>query len=202
MSRKALLRTASAIVLGFGVYSASPALANQEDMCEIARTTNLSDLDTRFTTAIAASDEQIAAIKAKGGDPEAIAIKVDGKFYTLPELRGRLVQDRATIASQINAKADNCNKNLEPLQHGVDTLASAATYGLTDVLPGKMGYVDVSRILAGYPLGGPDAFIPRFREQVLAVLGATGPNNDLAKVLRNPLGGRCSFVRNPFGNGC
>lgn len=41
---------------------------------------------------------------------------------------------------------------------------------------------------------GPGNEIRRFFE--------FGPNNEIRKVLSKPLGGRCSFVRNPFGRGC
>jgi hypothetical protein len=201
LSRNGLLGTAMAIAAAVSAYTVSPALANQ-DMCEQARQVNLSDIDARLGTPIINSDKQIADMTAKGLNPEDIAIRLDGKFYTSPELRARLAQDRDTAKVTVNAKADKCNADLAPYQQAMNTAVSTLTGGVSDLLPGKMAYVDVSRILAGYPGGGPDAFVPKFREQVLVALGATGSSNDLKKILENPAGGRCSFVRNPFGNGC
>jgi hypothetical protein len=56
---------------------------------------------------------------------------------------------------------------------------------------------------AGYPLGGPDALVPKFGEQVLAALGIQGESNNLARLIRDPVntikGGPCSVINKPFG---
>jgi hypothetical protein len=49
----------------------------------------------------------------------------------------------------------------------MNDFVAIATGGLSKLLPERMTRIDGSDILAGYPLGGPDAFIPKLREQIL-----------------------------------
>ena len=53
---------------------------------------------------------------------------------------------------------------------------------------------DIKDVTPEHPLGGPNAIIPKAREDILRGLGMAGENNDVAKWLRNPGGQlRCAF---------
>jgi hypothetical protein len=107
-----------------------------------------------------------------------------------------LKRDKSLAVTYVNDEIGKCEKDLKPLQDIVDGWLAIETGGISSLLPGKMGHIDVSDMLAGYPLGGPDALIPHAREQVFKALGIGG---DFKKVIENPLGGPCSVIHKPFG---
>jgi hypothetical protein len=184
-----------ASLLVMAAFSGMPASAATQDMCEQARVSNLTDLSNQVDPAVRQIDEVILDIKAKGGDPNAIAIKgEDGRFYTLPEIRAAVLAKRDATAETINAKAEECDAKHAPLQSLVDGTVAYYTDGLSLIAPGKMAYIDVSRILAGYPLGGPNALIPSIRDQAFNSLGM-GKNNTIRVAVSDPL----RAVRNLFG---
>lgn len=80
-----------------------------------------------------------------------------------------------------DSKRQQCTASFEPYQKIVDNLVSIYTLGLSDILQPHMTHVDVSELLAGYPLGGPNALVPKFREQILS-----GDNGTVANILRDP----------------
>lgn len=71
---------------------------------------------------------------------------------------------------------EQCYAELRPLQQIVDGVVAFYTGGLSKALPERMTRVDVSEIMAGKPLGGPNAAVPKFRTQVFTALGIN-PNN-------------------------
>ncbi|MDC4206659.1 MAG: hypothetical protein MPW14_20245 [Candidatus Manganitrophus sp.] len=66
---------------------------------------------------------------------------------------------------------EECYAEFRPLQKIVDGIVLFYTRGLSKVLPEKMTHIDVSQIMAGKPLGGPNAAVPKFREQTFKALG-------------------------------
>lgn len=192
---KKLLLAASVAVLA--TSSALPALANQ-DKCEEGRAALLMKVNSEFDPAIAETEKLIQDMRAKNQNPEDIAYKIDGQFISLAAFYEKLKVDRGAVTAAVNTEADDCNKSLEPLQKAMNAYVNGITGGVASILPGKMGYVDVSQILAGYPLGGPNALIPHFRTQVFNALNM-GPGNDLRKFIENPLGGENAVLRKLFG---
>jgi hypothetical protein len=63
----------------------------------------------------------------------------------------------------------------------MDTIVAAYTLGLSRVLQPSMTHVDVSELLKGYTLGGPNALVPKFREEILR-----GDQGTFANILRDP----------------
>jgi hypothetical protein len=78
-------------------------------------------------------------------------------------------------------KQNECTANYAKPQEIMDTAVLIFSGGLSSLLPGKTAYVDVSEIMNGYPLGGPDAVIPKLREQILG-----GDRGTIANVIRDP----------------
>lgn len=75
----------------------------------------------------------------------------------------------------------DCTNAFKPYQQVVDAMVTIYTGGLNKILAPHMTHVDVSEILSGYPLGGPNALVPRFREQVLR-----GDRGTIANIVRDP----------------
>ena len=75
----------------------------------------------------------------------------------------------------------DCTAQFKPYQDLVDAMVRIYTAGLSDILKPHMTHVDVSELLAGYPLGGPNALVPRFREQIL-----NGDQGTVANIIRDP----------------
>jgi hypothetical protein len=81
-------------------------------------------------------------------------------------------------ADQVNQQ---CTQAFKPYQDVVDAITTLYTLGLAKVLQPAMTHVDVSELLKGYTLGGPNALVPKFREQIL-----NGDNGTIANILRDP----------------
>lgn len=97
--------------------------------------------------------------------------------YTLLFSRNR---DRALalVDSQKNA----CTAQYKPMQDMMDIIVIYYTGGISKILEPRMTHVDVSELLKGYPLGGPNALVPKFRESIL-----NGDNGTIANILRDPI---------------
>jgi|TARA_R110002060_G_scaffold36845_1_gene47813 hypothetical protein len=92
-----------------------------------------------------------------------------------PEVKDAYIKiftyNRDQSFSEADKAKEMCYAEFRPLQDLVDGVVLFYTGGLSKVLPEKMTRVDVSEIMAGKPLGGPNAAIPKFREQIFKVLG-------------------------------
>ena len=89
--------------------------------------------------------------------------------------------NQAESMKGIEAKRGECTANFKPYQQVVDAMVLIYTGGLSAILAPHMTHVDVSELLAGYPLGGPNALVPRFREQILQ-----GDNSTVSNIIRDP----------------
>ncbi len=77
----------------------------------------------------------------------------------------------------------------------IQALAILSTGGASLALPEKTLYVDMSAVLNGYPLGGPQSVVNQARESALNALGIGGENNDIGRIIRDP----GSVIRSCFG---
>jgi hypothetical protein len=89
--------------------------------------------------------------------------------------------NQAESMKGIEAKRNECTASFKPYQQVVDAMVLIYTGGLSAILKPHMTHVDVSELLAGYPLGGPNALVPRFREQILQ-----GDNSTVSNIIRDP----------------
>lgn len=81
----------------------------------------------------------------------------------------------------VKTQQNECTAQFKPMQDMMDAVVAAYTGGLSKILATRMTHVDVSELLAGYPLGGPNALVPKFREDILR-----GDNGTIANILRDP----------------
>ena len=166
----------------------------EPNQCKLARNDGYSSVNEYYNPRIKQISDSIAEIVAAGGDPSSIAIRVGDKFYTLPEISAKLRKEKNIGMSLVNQQVDECADAVKPYQDLVDGFVNISTGGIAKLLPGKMGYVDASDILAGYPLGGEGAFIPKAREDILNAMGMGGANNEIGKRIRDPFRDvRCIF---------
>ncbi len=120
-------------------------------------------------------------------------MKVDGVLMTFRDVlelqRDNIAKyrdQRAQLIAECQKKPTTDSGQSVP-QLIVDGAVAWFTDGLSLFAPGKSLHVDAGELLNGYPLGGPNAFVPSLRDHVLDALGVGGANNDLAKVLRDPV---------------
>jgi len=103
-----------------------------------------------------------------------------------PALRDAYLAVIAHTRSMSLAAADqgrnDCAGEFAGPQEVMNVAVAAMSFGLSEMLPGKTAYVDVSEILSGYPLGGPEALVPKLREQLLGGGRGTGAN-----IIRDPI---------------
>lgn len=93
--------------------------------------------------------------------------------------------NRGQSFAEADRKGSECDKQYIVPQLIVDAVVLYYTGGLSKILPEKMTHVDVSQLMSGHPLGGPNAAIPKFREQVLSSIGMGG-NSTPANIIRDP----------------
>lgn len=74
-----------------------------------------------------------------------------------------------------------CARGFRSPQQIVNTAVTVFTMGLNRALPPGMVRIDISEAAAGRPFGGPNALVPRAREQVLR-----GDNSTPSNVVRDP----------------
>lgn len=76
-----------------------------------------------------------------------------------------------------------CYTGYRSKQEMASIVVQVYTGGLSEFLPPSMTYVDMSEIMNGTPLGGPNAVIPRARDDAMSSLGISG---DVGKIIRDP----------------
>ncbi len=84
---------------------------------------------------------------------------------------------------------DKCAQGFIKPQEVVDFAVGIYTGGLSLLFPKKVFNIDVSELMTGKPLGGPNAAIPKVRDQLLKVIGLGGSSNTLGNIIRDPI--RC-----------
>jgi hypothetical protein len=87
-----------------------------------------------------------------------------------------------TAVGGAKLKNMDCTKKYEGDQAIMNVAVTIFSQGLSLLAPGKTAYIDVSEIEHGYPLGGPDALIPKLREQILG-----GDNGTVSNIIRDPI---------------
>ena len=126
------------------------------------------------------------ALKEKGFDPKRypyVTPQGGVEPVDLVELVTKLAIQKASGYKQVAQAVDECNKGFAVPQKITDAAVFFATGGLSAVLPDRMTHVDVSQLLSGTPFGGPNALIPKLRDDVLNGLGIGG---DVACIIRDP----------------
>ncbi|MER8639309.1 hypothetical protein [Mesorhizobium sp. M1365] len=174
------------LLVGTLLICGGPTFA-QPHKCIEAKDAGYNQISAYYDPRIDQVNEAIKQIVAKGGDPNSVAIKVGEKFYTLPEISAKLARDKQIGAAAVDKLITDCEQQVKPYQDVINAFVDVQTLGIAKLLPGKMGFVDASDILAGYPLGGPDALIPKARDDILNAIGIGGKNNDLGKIIKDPL---------------
>ncbi|MCP9230586.1 hypothetical protein NMG46_10050 [Mesorhizobium sp. LMG 17147] len=145
-----------------------------------------------------------AAARMKGFDPENFPQSdQNGNVETVNfvEIINDLSSQRDQAISEIYGGFQDCEQGFQPAQDIIDTGEFYLSGGLTEILPDQVTHIDASRLLRGTPFGGPNALLPRARDQILISLGIGG---DLANIIRNPLeirpGGPVRLPWNPILN--
>lgn len=77
----------------------------------------------------------------------------------------------------------DCTRRYIPIQKMANYAVRIYSMGLSEFLPPQYSYVDVSEIIDGRPLGGPNAVIPKARDDALRNLEIGG---DVGKIIRDP----------------
>lgn len=86
--------------------------------------------------------------------------------------------------ASIQQNYEGCARGFEHPQRIVDVAMFVFSRGLNRALPPGMVRIDMSEVLSGRPLGGPNAIVPQVRERILGGDRGTGAN-----IVRDPI--RC-----------
>ncbi len=107
------------------------------------------------------------------------------------EVRDSYIKIFTYNRDQANLEAEKgkeeCYAGFRPVQEIVDQIVDFYTDGLSKSLPEKMTRVDISEIMAGKPLGGPNAAVPQVREFFFNSLGIKKDNpGTIGNTVRDP----------------
>jgi hypothetical protein len=176
--RLKLLLTAAVASLAFGMAQAHADVRQ----CREAKATGEAAVTGYYNPRVGQIDE-MAAKGVKLTDVKVKVPRADGQeqWMTLAELKDRLMAERVRAAAEVSQAIGDCEQGFKPYQDVMNTFVLFATGGLSKLLPERVTRIDVSDILAGYPLGGPDAFIPKLREQILG-----GDRGTISNIIRDP----------------
>jgi len=135
------------------VLAALPAAASEESfgVCNRELDKVLSNIDTDY-------EQWVNAVQDMPAEVRDAYLKV-------------FAYNRNQAVASAQKGKHECYAAFRPLQDIVDETVAVYTGGLSKLLPDKTTRADVSEILNGKPLGGPNAAIPKFRDQVFKALG-------------------------------
>ena len=186
--KKAVIAGAIASPFAFGM---TPNAHADQHQCQETKKVGYQNVAVYYDQRIELARAVIADIQSHGGDPNKFALNIDGKFFTFPQILQTFEQDRVRGFSETDRGVNDCEQGLKPAQDVMNAFMNIATGGLSALAPGKMLHMDVSDIIAGYTFGGPDALIPKLREDAFRTLGIGG---DVAAVIRDPVNALKNFL--------
>lgn len=162
------------------------ANAYAADKCDEAGEKGYSNVNSVYDPKIELFLKISGALKEKGFDPKRYPVVFpDGRVepLDLTDTVQKLALQKASAYNKIKDAVDECNKGFAVPQKIADTAVFFATGGLSAILPSSFSHVDASQILSGTVFGGPDALIPKMRDDLLNGLGISG---DVACIIRDP----------------
>jgi hypothetical protein len=173
-------------VAAMSIISSTSAGYAAEDVCVNAGNKGYDQINNVYDPKIDLFLKISGALKAKGFDPTRYPyITPEGNVepVDLADLVTKLAIQKSVAYKKVSDAVSDCNKGFETPQKVVDAAVFFATGGLSAVLPARMTHIDVSQLLSGTPFGGPNALIPKLRDDALNGLGIGG---DVACIIRDP----------------
>ena len=162
-----------------------------ERVCDDARSKAAATIDANYKPVITTIDVHEKELKAANIDPTKFPYFDENNHLQtidLTKLKSDLEARQKTDLEQINAQINQeCDEKMKPIQNVVDVAKAIATLGVSEILPERMTNIDVSNILNGHPLGEDTSLVPKMREDALKAIGASGENNDIRRIVSNPV---------------
>jgi esterase/lipase superfamily enzyme len=182
-----LNRVKRIVAFSIGVFLAGiTSLRADEQACNKAKDVALQAVNTAFGSKKDLLLTIAKTLQDKGFDPRKYpVIMPDGTVDTvdLPEVIAKIAFENANAVQQIEEATRDCTNG----SSGPEKISSLATFfstdGLSSILPKQLARIDASAILSGSPFGGPNALIPKSRDDILQGLGIGG---DVAEIIRDP----------------
>lgn len=146
---------------------------------------------------------QASVASYKGLSPDMLdnqGRKIDGKWYSNREVLSKMEASLSQAIQANNKGLAECRKGAIVPQLIIDGTLAYYTDFISIFLPGKMGHISAQELIAGYPLGGPDAFVPSLRDHVLKNLGLENDTGDIVMFIKDPANNGAKFIQNTFSN--
>jgi hypothetical protein len=158
-------------------------------VCDDARQKGLELTNAQFDPLISEVAKIVENMKKKGLDPTKYYDAKNDEIIDMVAMLVDLAGKKNGQIAAVNEKVDKeCTGQFEILQGVVDLAVASYTGGLSLILPKHMTHIDVAEILSGKPLGGEKSVFNQIRDQVLWNGLGLSENNDLRKLLANPIG--------------
>lgn len=156
-------------------------------VCDDARQSGVDKINAAYNPMIKDLATIISNMKEKGLDPTKFYDPKNNEVIDLVALLSDIGIQRETQLNQVNEVVNNeCDEKMEFVQRIIDLVVAGYTAGLSKILPKHMTHIDFEEIISGKPLGGPNSIFNEVREAIFNFAGL-GENNDLRKVLTNPV---------------
>lgn len=157
-------------------------------ICDDARKTGLEKIDAAYNPMLKDIITIIENMKKKSLDPTKFYDAKNDEMIDLVTLLSDVGTKRQEQVDEVNKKIESdCDETMEFGQSIIDLVVASYTAGLSEILPKHMTHIDFEEIVSGKPLGGPNSVFNQVREAIFNSIGL-GENNDLRKVIENPVG--------------
>lgn len=155
-------------------------------ICDDGRRLGLEAVDEAYNPMLKDLAVIIENMTKRGLDPSRYYDAKSDQFVNLLALLSDIGVARDSQIQEVNKQADDCDGSMESGQAIVDMVVARFTGGLSLILPKHMTHIDFEEIISGKPLGGPNSVFNQARSSLFNALGL-GENNDLRKVIENPI---------------
>jgi hypothetical protein len=170
-----------------GILFSLANLAVAQDVCRQVAGQQDYNIRATYTNQLTFWTRIAGALQSKGVNPSNFPQAMPNgevQIINIPSMLQMLATQRDTGLRAVFEGFQQCEAGFAPYQQIINIGMFFTTAGLSQVIPPAATYVDASQILSGTPFGGPNALIPKARDDVLNGLGIGG---DVAKVIRNPI---------------
>lgn len=187
----------------FTKYEAKISAANADLGAALKRIAVLEPQISAAQTRKAAAATELADIASKNpSDPKIQTLaaeirELDKNIAVLSTevftLQDKIVSLKGSVPSELAGELRGCIEATRPANTFVNVtiqaLAAISTGGASFLLPPKALYVDMSAVLNGYPMGGPDSLVVKGRNDAAKALGIDLENDNgfIGNAIKNPL---------------
>jgi hypothetical protein len=170
--------------------------AHAGSYCEQQYSSRIGAVQAKFRPELLSLEAEIKRLRAASVDPTRYVVEFEGKWVPITYKFGMLFDRFEKESANASGKAEGCEKAVAPAQLAADIGVLLATNGLSLILPDRVTHIDMGQVINGKPFGDDNAFVPKFRDDVIGVItGDRRDNGFISNFARDPI--QCMVFAHP-----